>query len=88
METRLAGAHRRGRASRLNSSDICRQRAAEAKLSAARAHDPSLKTAFEEIASGGLVLAGQMEIRFCFSDAATADAFQGRFGGTRGRLIG
>jgi hypothetical protein len=59
-------------------ADICRQRAAEAKLSAARAHDPSLKTAFEEIASGGLVLAGQMEIRFCFSDAATADAFQGR----------
>jgi hypothetical protein len=25
----------------------------------------------------------QFHIRFCFPDAATADAFQGRFGGTR-----
>jgi hypothetical protein len=38
-----------------------RQRTAEAKQSAARAKNPSIKSAFEEVAAGWLVLAEQME---------------------------
>jgi hypothetical protein len=42
-------------------SDEYRQRAAEAKQSAARAKNPWMKSAFEEAAAGWLVLAEQME---------------------------
>jgi len=42
-------------------ADIYRQKAAEAKQSAAKARDPSVKRAFEEVAAGWLVLAEQME---------------------------
>jgi hypothetical protein len=42
-------------------ADMYRQRAAEAKQSAARAKNPSMKRAFEEVATGWLVLAEQME---------------------------
>jgi hypothetical protein len=41
-------------------ADMYRQKAAEAKQSAARASNPS-ETAFEEVASGWLKLAEQME---------------------------
>jgi hypothetical protein len=43
-------------------ADIYRQRAAEAKQSAARAKNPSIKCAFEEVAKGWLVLAEEMEV--------------------------
>ena len=39
---------------------ICTDRATEAKQSAARAKNPSLRQAFEELARGGLVLAEQI----------------------------
>jgi hypothetical protein len=42
-------------------SNMCRQRAAEAKRSATRAQHPSIKRAFEEVASGRLILAEQTE---------------------------
>jgi hypothetical protein len=42
-------------------ADMYRQRAAEAKQSAARAKNPWIKSAFEEAAAGWLVLAEQME---------------------------
>jgi hypothetical protein len=42
-------------------ADIYRQKAAEAKQSAAKATNPSIKRAFEEVAAGWLVLAEQME---------------------------
>jgi len=42
-------------------ADIYRQKAAEAKQSAAKAKNPSIKRAFEEVAAGWLVLADQME---------------------------
>jgi hypothetical protein len=45
----------------LSRSNMCRQRAAEAKRSAARAQHPSIKRAFEEVASGWLILAEQTE---------------------------
>jgi hypothetical protein len=38
-----------------------RQRAAEAKQSAVKAKNPSIKREFEEVAAGWLVLAEQME---------------------------
>jgi hypothetical protein len=41
--------------------DMYRQKAAEAKQSAARAQSPFIKRAFEEVASGWLILADQME---------------------------
>jgi hypothetical protein len=41
--------------------DMYRQKAAEAKESAAKARNPSMKRAFEEVAAGWLVLAEQME---------------------------
>jgi hypothetical protein len=40
---------------------MCRQKAAEAKQSAAKARNPSIKRAFEEVAGGWLVLAEQMD---------------------------
>jgi hypothetical protein len=40
-------------------ADMYRQRAAEAKQSAARAKNPWMKSAFEEAAAGWLVLAGR-----------------------------
>jgi hypothetical protein len=40
-------------------ADIYRQKAAEAKQSAARARIPSIKQAFEEVANGWVVLAEQ-----------------------------
>jgi hypothetical protein len=42
-------------------ADTCRQKAAEAKLSAARAQNPFVKRAFEEVAAGWLVLAEQTQ---------------------------
>jgi len=42
-------------------ADIYRQKAAEARQSAARAKSPSIKQAFEEVANGWVVLAEQME---------------------------
>jgi hypothetical protein len=42
-------------------ADTYSQRAAEAKQSAAQAKNPSIKSAFEEVARGWLVLAEQME---------------------------
>jgi hypothetical protein len=42
-------------------ADMYRQKAAEAKHSAARASNASIKGAFEEVARGWLVLAEQME---------------------------
>jgi len=42
-------------------ADMYRQRAAEAKKSSARASNPSVKSAFQEVARGWLVLAEQME---------------------------
>jgi hypothetical protein len=42
-------------------ADMYRQKAAEAKQSAAKAKDPSVKSAFQEVARGWLVLAEQME---------------------------
>jgi hypothetical protein len=42
-------------------ADMCRQKAAEAKKSAAKARDLSMKRAFEELAARWLVLAEQME---------------------------
>src|SRR5262249_61188506 len=42
-------------------ADIYRQKAAEAKQSAARARIPSIKQAFEEVANGWVVLAEQTE---------------------------
>jgi hypothetical protein len=42
-------------------ADLYRQRAADAKKRAARAQNPSVKRAFEEVASGWLVLAEQMD---------------------------
>jgi hypothetical protein len=42
-------------------ADIYRQKAAEAKQSAAKATSPSIKRAFEEVAGGWLVLAEQVE---------------------------
>jgi hypothetical protein len=42
-------------------ADMYRQKAAEAKQSAAKAKSPSIKRAFEEVAGGWLVLAEQME---------------------------
>jgi hypothetical protein len=41
--------------------DIYRQKAAEAKQSAAKATNPSIKSAFLEVAASWLVLAEQME---------------------------
>jgi hypothetical protein len=41
--------------------DIYRQKAAEAKQSAAKATSPSIKRAFEEVAGGWLVLAERIE---------------------------
>jgi hypothetical protein len=42
-------------------ADMYRQKSAEAKQSAARAKDLSVKRAFEEVARGWLVLAEQIE---------------------------
>ena len=42
-------------------ADTYRQKAAETKQSAAQAKNPSLKSAFEEVARGRLVLAEQIE---------------------------
>jgi hypothetical protein len=42
-------------------SDEYRQRAAEAKNRAAQTSSPSIKSAFEEVARGWLLLAEQME---------------------------
>jgi hypothetical protein len=42
-------------------ADMYRQKAAEAKQSAAKATNPSIKRAFEEVAAGWLVLAEQLE---------------------------
>ena len=42
-------------------ADMYRQKAAEAKRSAAQAKNPFLKRAFEDVARGWLVLAEQME---------------------------
>jgi len=42
-------------------ADMYRQRAAEAKQSAAQAKNPSLRRAFEDVAHGWLVLAEQIE---------------------------
>ncbi len=42
-------------------ADMYRQKAAEAKRSAARSQIPFLETAFEEVASGWLLLAEQTE---------------------------
>jgi hypothetical protein len=42
-------------------ADACRERAAEAKQSAAKAKNPYMKRAFEEVAHGWLLLAEQME---------------------------
>ena len=42
-------------------ADMYRQKAAGAKHSAARASNPSVKAAFEEVARGWLVIAEQME---------------------------
>jgi hypothetical protein len=42
-------------------ADVYRQKAAEAKQSAAKTTNPSIKRAFEEVAGGWLVLAEQME---------------------------
>jgi hypothetical protein len=42
-------------------ADTYRQKAAEAKQSAARAKDLSVKSAFEDVARGWLVLAEQVE---------------------------
>jgi hypothetical protein len=42
-------------------SDMYRQRAAEAKNRAAQASNPHVKTAFEEVARGWLLLAEQAE---------------------------
>jgi hypothetical protein len=41
-------------------ADMYRQKAAEAKQSAARARNPFIKSAFEEVARGWLVLAEQI----------------------------
>ena len=41
-------------------ADMYRQKAAAAKQSAARASNPSIKSAFEEVARGWLVLAEQI----------------------------
>jgi hypothetical protein len=40
---------------------MCRQKAAEAKQSAAKAKNPFIKSAFEEVAAGWRILAEQME---------------------------
>jgi hypothetical protein len=42
-------------------ADMYRHKAAEAKQSAAKATNPSIKRAFEEVAAGWLVLAEQLE---------------------------
>ena len=42
-------------------ADVYRQKAAEAKQSAAQAKNPSIKSAFEEVARGWLLLAEQVE---------------------------
>jgi len=42
-------------------ADMYRQKAAEAKQSARQARDPSVKSAFQEVARGWLVLAEQAE---------------------------
>jgi hypothetical protein len=42
-------------------ADMYRQEAAEAKQSAAQAKNPSIKSAFEDVARSWLVLAEQME---------------------------
>ena len=42
-------------------AEMCRQKAAEAKQSAAKAKNPLIKRAFEEVAAGWRVLAEQME---------------------------
>ncbi|TMJ82394.1 MAG: hypothetical protein E6G76_23640 [Alphaproteobacteria bacterium] len=42
-------------------ADMYRQKAAEAKQSAAKATNASIKRAFEEVAAGWLVLAEQLE---------------------------
>jgi hypothetical protein len=42
-------------------AEMCREKAAEAKRSAARAPHPSIKTLFEEVASSWLRLAEQTE---------------------------
>jgi len=41
-------------------ADVYRQKAAEAKQSAARARNPFIKSAFEEVVRGWLVLAEQI----------------------------
>jgi len=53
-------------------ADVYRQKAAEAKQSAAQAKNPSMKRAFEEVAAGWLVLAEQME----WMDSQTASPSQ------------
>jgi hypothetical protein len=45
----------------LSRSDEYRQRAAEAKNRAAQTSNPSVKSAFQEVARGWLLLAEQME---------------------------
>jgi hypothetical protein len=40
---------------------MCRQKAAEAKQSAAKAKNPFIKREFEEVAAGWRILAEQME---------------------------
>jgi hypothetical protein len=42
-------------------ADMYRQKAAEAKQSAAKATNPSIKRAFEEVAAGWLALAEQLD---------------------------
>jgi hypothetical protein len=42
-------------------ADVYRQKAAEAKERAAQAKNPSIKSGFEEVANGWLLLAEQME---------------------------
>jgi hypothetical protein len=40
---------------------MCRQKAAQVRQSAAKAKNPSMRRAFEEVASGWLLLADQTE---------------------------
>jgi hypothetical protein len=42
-------------------AEMCREKAAEAKRSAARAQHPSIRTAFEEVARKWLLLAEETE---------------------------
>ena len=60
---RIRGTHSSFRCSLYMSlrADRFRQKAAEAKQSAAKAQNPSMKKEFEEVAAAWLVLAEQME---------------------------